>query len=109
MGKLKPEPFNLDDPTEVARLFRELEGYMQVSLNHGTDTKGRRYAYEAIKALNTRQGVLVPVEPTEEMIEAGEEAIRDTYDIDVPNRDYAVAAYKAMIQALQSSDSGEGK
>ena len=62
-----PRPYDLDNPDEVARLMRELEGYMRVSLHysHGTDHEGRRFAYEALRSLNIKakaKRAPVPVE-----------------------------------------------
>jgi len=37
----EPRPYNLADPAEVDRLHHELQGYMRVSLQDGTDTEGR--------------------------------------------------------------------
>ena len=47
-----PRPFNLKEPTELVRWFREMEGYMNCSngmdfINAGTDFKGRKFALEA--------------------------------------------------------------
>lgn len=49
---LNPKPYDLSDPKEVRRLLVELEGYMRVSMLHGTDTEGRKFAYEALRRLN---------------------------------------------------------
>ena len=51
-----PRPYDLSNPDEHTRLMRELEGYMRVSLHysHGTDHEGRRFAYEALRALNIK-------------------------------------------------------
>jgi hypothetical protein len=51
-----PRPYNLDDPNEHARLMRELEAYMKVSLrnSHGLDREGRYFAYEALRDLNAK-------------------------------------------------------
>lgn len=49
---LQPKPYDLTDPRELRRLFIELEGYMRVSLRHGTDTEGREFAYEALRKFN---------------------------------------------------------
>lgn len=44
----KPTKYDLENPEEVKRLIRELRGYMQVSLNNGTDYDGRKFALEAL-------------------------------------------------------------
>jgi len=46
-----PRPYNLSDPAEVRRLVCETKGYMRISLNHGTDQEGRKYALLALKEL----------------------------------------------------------
>ena len=48
-------PYDLRDPDEIARLLRELEGYMRVSLRDGTDADGRAHAYDALIVLNSRK------------------------------------------------------
>jgi hypothetical protein len=50
-----PRPYDLDDPTELHRLHRELRGYMMVSLHDGTDTEGRAHAYVALCDLVRRE------------------------------------------------------
>lgn len=46
-----PRPYDIDDPAELKRLIRELRGYMHVSLKHGTDWSGRRFALDALNKL----------------------------------------------------------
>jgi hypothetical protein len=48
-----PRPFNLDDHSERARLFREVAGYLHTCRreHHGTDIEGRRFAIEAMEQL----------------------------------------------------------
>lgn len=53
----EPRAFNLENEADVKRLFSELEGYMRVSLNDGTDAPGRAYAFAALRDLNTRNGL----------------------------------------------------
>lgn len=48
----EPRPYDLQDPAEMIRLHRELEGYMRVSLKDGTDTEGRAHAYAALCEIN---------------------------------------------------------
>lgn len=47
----EPAPFNIDDPEDIKRLHEELYDYMKISVNDGTDMKGRRFALDALKAL----------------------------------------------------------
>ena len=47
----RPRAYDLSNPDEVARLLREVTGYMQVSLRQGTDFDGRRFALDALKQL----------------------------------------------------------
>ena len=53
---MEPRPYNLDDPTEIARLYREVVGYLRACerQHHGTDSMGRAYAYDALVTLGTR-------------------------------------------------------
>lgn len=46
-----PRPYELEKPEEVERLLRETASYLRVSLNHGTDTEGRRHALTALGEL----------------------------------------------------------
>jgi hypothetical protein len=46
--KRRPRSYDLSDPAERERLLRETVGYAMVGLKYGTDTEGRRYAYEAL-------------------------------------------------------------
>ena len=41
-------PYWLDHSADWERLFRELVGYMRVSLHDGTDTAGRQHALDAL-------------------------------------------------------------
>lgn len=49
----RPRSYNLDDASEIARLYRELRGYIAtcVKQHHGTDYDGRRHAFEALEKL----------------------------------------------------------
>jgi hypothetical protein len=42
--------YDLNDPVEIARLLREIEGYLHTCRNshHGTDATGRQFAIDAI-------------------------------------------------------------
>lgn len=53
----EPRAFILESEAEVKRLFSELEGYMRVSLNDGTDASGRAFAFAALCEINTRNGL----------------------------------------------------
>lgn len=46
-----PMPYDLTDPKELQRLYRELLGYMKISVHDGTDRKGREYALRALEEL----------------------------------------------------------
>lgn len=48
----EPSPYHLHNKEEVKRLFKELESYMKVSLNDGTDRMGRVYALDALREIN---------------------------------------------------------
>jgi len=67
-GKPWPEPYDLSDPDEVKRLFSELVGYMKVSLNHGTDNEGRKYALEALEKVNSGETLMVDREDLEAFV-----------------------------------------
>ncbi len=47
----RPRPYDLSKQREVNRLVRELRGYMQVSIDHGTDTEGRQHALDALNTI----------------------------------------------------------
>ena len=47
---LQPQPFDVSKPRDISRLLHETIGYMRVSLKHGTDTEGRRFALQGLEA-----------------------------------------------------------
>jgi len=47
--KTRPRTYDLSDQADRARLLRETVGYAMVGLRYGTDTEGRRYAFEALE------------------------------------------------------------
>ena len=48
----KPRPYDLSDPNELLRLYRETHGYLKICHHkHGTDWEGRRFAIDAMAAL----------------------------------------------------------
>jgi len=49
-----PRPYDINDPHEMFRLYRELYGYMKVSLHDGTDLTGRRHALDALRDLRRK-------------------------------------------------------
>jgi hypothetical protein len=51
--KNAPRPYDLNDPTEVRRLLREVSGYLHACRreHHGTDFSGRMYAIDALDAI----------------------------------------------------------
>lgn len=52
MAAIKAKPYNLEDPAEIERLYRECGGYLQLCHHkHGTDWEGRKFAMEALEAL----------------------------------------------------------
>jgi hypothetical protein len=48
-----PRPYDLNKSGEIARLHREVYGYLLTCIgqHHGTDRPGRQYALEALKQL----------------------------------------------------------
>lgn len=52
----KPVAYDLDDPREVLRLYRECAGYLHTCRrdHHGTDREGREFAMDALAALAKR-------------------------------------------------------
>jgi hypothetical protein len=54
-----PRPYDLANPAEVQRLLGEVIGYMRTSLRHGTDTKGRQFALDALRQMERAGWVLV--------------------------------------------------
>jgi hypothetical protein len=54
--KNSPRQYDLTDPAELQRLFREVRGYLHTChKKHGTDWEGRRFAIEALDALTERK------------------------------------------------------
>ena len=51
MSHNPPRQYDLDSPDDLDRLLRETLAYARVSLHHGTDTEGRRFAYDALRTL----------------------------------------------------------
>ncbi len=59
--KDNPRPYNLDDPGELKRLFREARGYLRTCHHkHGTDWEGRKFAMDALDALAQRPTEATP-------------------------------------------------
>lgn len=53
--KDKPRPYDLDNPTEIKRLYRECFGYLRTChRQHGTDWEGRQFAMDALETLRRR-------------------------------------------------------
>ena len=54
MGELKPYAYDLNSPSERARLWRELDGYLNTCErhHHGTDFAGRQFARQALQQLS---------------------------------------------------------
>lgn len=48
-----PKPFNLNEPADMARWFREMDGYLDACdfANQGTDLQGRKFALEGFRRL----------------------------------------------------------
>lgn len=46
-----PRPYDLANPEERKRLYREIAGYLYVCRRCGGDFDGRRYALEAVRIL----------------------------------------------------------
>lgn len=64
--RTRPRPYDLSDPTELARLLRETLGYAHTSLHakDGTDLTGREYAYFALRDALAKGYRLVPPSDT---------------------------------------------
>ena len=58
----KPRPYDLNDPKERRRLFREAWGYLHTCRreHHGTDLAGREYAIEALRELSKGTPSMTP-------------------------------------------------
>lgn len=53
VARNKPRPYDLNDPLELKRLFRECHGYLRTChTKHGTDWEGRKFAMDALAALD---------------------------------------------------------
>lgn len=48
----EPKEYDLTNKDELTRLLREVESYMRVSLNYGTDREGRKFALQALVRIN---------------------------------------------------------
>lgn len=44
-----PRAYDVSQPADVSRLLHETIGYMRVSVKHGTDTEGRRFALKGLE------------------------------------------------------------
>ena len=53
---IEPRPYDLSDPEEVARLLREIHGYLHTCRreHHGTDFSGRAFAMTALQEMIDR-------------------------------------------------------
>lgn len=61
VGQPQPRPFDLHDNGEIYRLLSECHGYLRTCHSkHGTDWEGRKYAMDALEALQSRDWKLVP-------------------------------------------------
>jgi len=51
--EMKPRAYDIDNSNDMARLFRECEGYLRTckSRHHGTDFEGRQFAIDALSEL----------------------------------------------------------
>lgn len=48
----RPRAYDLNDPNELVRLYRECHGYLRTCHHkHGTDWEGRKFAIDALNAL----------------------------------------------------------
>lgn len=47
-----PREYDLTDPKELTRLYRECSGYLRTCMGkHGTDYEGRKFAFDALNKL----------------------------------------------------------
>lgn len=62
-----PRAYELNDPAELARLYRETIGYLRTCelMGHGTDLEGRRFAQQAFKELLNDPSTLISEPPHE--------------------------------------------
>lgn len=56
-----PRAYDLEDPREVRRLIREVNGYLRTCImeHHGTDRAGRAFAADAMRALMERDPQII--------------------------------------------------
>jgi hypothetical protein len=51
-----PRPYDLSDPAELQRLYRECLGYLHTCHKmHGTDWAGRQHAMDALRSLSSAE------------------------------------------------------
>jgi hypothetical protein len=56
-----PRPYDLSDPAELQRLYRECLGYLHTChKQHGTDWTGRKHAMDALRTLTSTSGTKTP-------------------------------------------------
>lgn len=68
----RPRPYNLDDPAELLRLYRECSGYLHTCHHkHGTDWEGRKFAMDALEDLTKRTQLLRALRGRESMKRSG--------------------------------------
>jgi hypothetical protein len=52
----RPRVYDLADPAELQRLYRECQGYLRTCHHkHGTDWEGRKFAVDALESLIVRR------------------------------------------------------
>lgn len=68
MSNAKPRAYDIDNPNDLARLFRECAGYLNTCKNshHGTDFQGRQFAMTALSELWERHARLQEALKTEQ-------------------------------------------
>ena len=59
IADMRPRAYDIDNPNDVARLFRECAGYLRTCKrhHHGTDFEGRIFAIDALSQLWDRHAL----------------------------------------------------
>jgi uncharacterized protein Smg (DUF494 family) len=57
MARTRARPYDMKDPAELQRLYRECRGYLKLCHHkHGTDWEGRQFAMDALEKLAASEG-----------------------------------------------------
>lgn len=105
MAELKPYAYDLNSPSERARLWRELDGYLNTCErhHHGTDFAGRQFARQALQQLSGFGENVAPDPAVVELVRAARQAFV-WWNVDTPpapNIEVCLAQLSAALAPFQ--------